>query len=197
AAMLKSADLEFINMVNWRQWKLEDLFKNVEDLPIALALSIADMSLEEQLHLFELLHPVHRLLDLYCGHPDRGQARTPVSDWTNEQWQAAKIHLHPQLQTEEFRGILTAGAEKLGMIPLNKLLNSDGKPFSIDTSIATCLYPLLDESQPMSAIVQRWLKVRPLDPITLQPADPNKAFTAIRDFLVDMEQAGYVMLELP
>lgn len=196
SAMLKGAGLEFISMVNWRNWDLEKLFKNIEELPIAVALSIGAMSIEEQLHLFELLHPYHRLLDLYCGHPGQGKERLPVAEWGMEQWQVATVHLHPQLNTEKFKVVLETGGEKLGMIPVNKYLESDGKPFSIDTSIATCLYPLLDTPQPMTAMVQRWLQVRPLDPISLKPADPEKAFTTLRDFLVEMEAAGYVMIEL-
>ena len=197
STMLKQADLEFISMVNWRRWNLEDLFKSIEDLPIAVALGIADMGTEEQLHLFELLHPIHRLLDLYCGHPGQGRKRPAVANWDDAQWQTALVHLHPQLQTDGVREILEAGAQQLGMIPFDKYLQVDGKPFSVDTSIATCLYPLLDAPQPMPAMVQRWLQVRPLDPITLEPADADKAFATIRDFLVEMEQAGYVMVELP
>ncbi|MEO1294341.1 MAG: class I SAM-dependent methyltransferase [Cyanobacteria bacterium J06636_16] len=197
SSMLRQAGLEFISMVYWRLWNIEALFKSIEDLPVAVALGIADMGIEEQLHLFELLHPKHRLLDLYCGHPDRGKNRPPVADWNYEQWQKAIVYLHPQLQTDSFREILVEGGEKLGMIPLQKFLESDGNPCSIDTSIATCLYPLLDVPQPMTAMVQRWLQIRPLDPITLQPADPQKAFATLRDFVVDMEAAGYVMVELP
>ena len=196
ATMLKESSLEFINMVHWRQWNLEALFKNLDELPIALALSIAEMSLEEQLHLFELLHPKHRLLDLYCGHPGRGQDRLPVTEWNDKQWQTAMIHLHPQLRTQRVRKILEQGGENLGTIPLHKLLEIDKQTINIDASIATCLYPLLEEPQPMTAMVQRWLQVRPLDPITLKPANPQKAFAILRDFVAEMEQSGYVMVEL-
>lgn len=195
-AMLRQADLEFISMVNWRQWNLEALFKSIEELPIAVALGIADMIPEEQLHLFDLLHPVHRLLDLYCGHPGQGHSRLPVTEWNDDQWQSAMVHLHPQLCNNAVGDILEAGASKLGMIPLDKYLKIDGKPFSMDASIATCLYPLLDSPQPMNALVNRWLQVRPLDMITLEPANPTQAFETVKEFLTNLEDAGYVLLEL-
>ncbi|MGF1522813.1 MAG: class I SAM-dependent methyltransferase [Leptolyngbyaceae cyanobacterium] len=194
--MLQQAGLEFISMMKWRQWNLEGLFKNIEDLPITVAMGIADMSIEEQLHLFELLHPKHRLLDLYCGHPNQAQEPVAVADWDIEQWQAATVHLHPQLCTAAFRDILKAGARELGTIPLDKFLKIDEQTLSVDASIATCLYPLLDQPQSMAAMVQRWLQVRPLDPITLQPADAEAAFMTIQGFLVQLEQAGYVLVEL-
>ncbi|MEO1094110.1 MAG: class I SAM-dependent methyltransferase [Cyanobacteria bacterium J06638_28] len=195
-ALLRQASLEFISMVNWRQWNLEELFKNIEELPISVALGIADMSLEEQLHLFELLHPFHRLLDLYCGHPGQGKSRPPVADWSDTQWHTATVYLHPQLCTATIRKLLQAGASALGMIALDKYLKIDGKPFSIDASIASCLYPLLDSPQPMSALVNRWLQVRPLDMITLETANSNQAFETVKEFLTNLEDAGYVLLEL-
>jgi hypothetical protein len=51
--MLRSADLEFINMVAWRRWDLMDLFKDADDLPPFLAMSLPEASVEERLHLSE------------------------------------------------------------------------------------------------------------------------------------------------
>ncbi|MBD0303123.1 MAG: class I SAM-dependent methyltransferase, partial [Tolypothrix sp. T3-bin4] len=50
-AALKAADLEFISMVEWRHWELMDLFKNRDDLPMFIAMSLPELSVEEQLHL--------------------------------------------------------------------------------------------------------------------------------------------------
>lgn len=56
-AAIRAAELEFISMVNWRQWGLMSLFKEPDNLPAFLAMSLPDTTIEEQLHLFELLHP--------------------------------------------------------------------------------------------------------------------------------------------
>jgi ubiquinone/menaquinone biosynthesis C-methylase UbiE len=194
--IMARAEVEFIHMVHWRQWNLEELFKNLEELPLAVALNIAEMTLEEQLYLFELLHPVHRLLDLYCGHPGQGRSRPPLDEWIEPQWQTARVHFHPQLCRAEFQEILEAGARQLGMIDFDQFLPLDNKPMNVDSTMAACLYPLLDGSQTFSALVQRWLQTRPLDLITLQPADSAAAFELLRQALIDLERAGYVLIEL-
>ncbi|HLO51056.1 MAG TPA: class I SAM-dependent methyltransferase, partial [Kamptonema sp.] len=97
-AALKAADLEFISMVNWRHWDLLNLFENTEDLPAFIALSLPEASLEERLHLFTLLHPIHRLLDFWCGYPNQDEFLVP-SEWALADWQQVRVHLHPQLRT--------------------------------------------------------------------------------------------------
>ncbi|HEY9833286.1 MAG TPA: class I SAM-dependent methyltransferase, partial [Stenomitos sp.] len=72
-SMLEAAELEFISMINWRQWELRDLFNEPDNLPVFLGLSLPEMSLKERLHLYELLNPVHRLMDFWCGHPNQAQ----------------------------------------------------------------------------------------------------------------------------
>jgi len=195
--MLRKAGLEFISMVNWRSWDLSKLFKSIEELPMTVALGLAEMSIEKQLHIFELLHPVHRLLDIYCGHPGQGHQRPPLEEWDESLWQQATVHIHPQLNTDAFKQSLEDGAENLGLIPFDKYLRLDNPEIGIDSSFASCLHSLLDGPKTMPAMVQRWLQVRPLNLITLEPTNPEKAFQTVRNFLTSLEQAGYVMVETP
>jgi len=193
--LLRQANLEFINMVNWREWNLQSLFKNVEDLPIEIALGLADMSFEEQLHMFELLHPVHRLLDLYCGHPGQGTDLLFLEEWTATQWQTATVHWHPQLRTLTFRNILIAGARKLQKVALDKYFPINNQSVTLDGSLASCLYPLLDQPLSMRELCDRWLQIRPVDPITLKPIKPEEAFLTVRNVLMRLESAGYILIE--
>ncbi|MEM6518377.1 MAG: class I SAM-dependent methyltransferase [Cyanobacteria bacterium P01_C01_bin.70] len=197
SAMLQKAGLEFITMVNWRQWNLEKLFQNIEKLPAAVAESLAEMSIEQQLHVFELLHPVHRLLDLYCGHPSQGQQRPPVAEWNESSWQQATAYIHPQLNTDAFRQALATATEKLELIPFDKYLLLSNPGINVDSSFASCLQALLEGPQTVMSLQARWLKGRPLDLLTLAPTKPEKAFETVRSFLLDLEQAGYVMVEIP
>ena len=197
STMLNKADLEFISMVNWRTWDLSKLFKSIEELPMTVAIGLAEMSVEKQLHIFELLHPVHRLLDLYCGHPGQGHQRPPLGEWDESFWQQATVHIHPQLNTDAFRQSLEDGAENLGLIPFDKYLRLDNPQIGIDSSFASCLHSLLDGPKTMPTLVQRWLQVRPLNLITLEPTKPETAFQTVRNFLTSLEQAGYVMVETP
>lgn len=193
--LLQQADLELLRMVNWRFWNLEDLFRDINELPIAVALGMADMSQEAQLHLFELLHPCHRLLDLYCGHPGQGDDYVPVENWTTEQWQQTTVYLHPQLCTEAVRQDLMACISELRLFELNPHLKTVDDTVTIDSFMAACLLPLLDAPQPMSALVERWLQLRPLDPVTLAPSDATHAFAMMRQLLTTLEGFGYVLLE--
>lgn len=196
SALLRQAELEFISMVNWREWNLEKLFKNIEELPISLALGLAEMSLEEQLHMYELLHPVHRLLDLYCGHPGQGQQRPPLEAWTAEQWQTATIHLHPQLRTRQFQAFLETGTRNSALIALDQHLPIDGQSCKLDSRIASCLYPLIAQPSAIAELCDRWLTIHPVDPITLEPMAPEQAFETMRQHVIRLEAAGYLMVEL-
>ncbi len=62
-------------------------------------MSLPDISPEEQLRLFELLHPVHRLLDFWFGYPQQKITSLPIEEWDNSHWQKTIVRLHPQLVT--------------------------------------------------------------------------------------------------
>lgn len=194
-AALQAADLEFINMVDWRSWDLTSLFKSFDELPVTLLMSLADKSIEEQLHLFELIHPIHRLLDLWCGYPDAAQPNPPVSEWTLEEWQHTKVHLHPQVNTPRMKEELTTCVVQLKMFEISKYLRLSDAPVTIDSTIATCLIPLTDAPQPMPTLVERWQQIRPVHPVTLEPTDPTEAFELVQHLLTTLEELGYVLLE--
>ncbi len=193
---LRCADLEFISMINWWQWDLTALFKNIDELPIEIAMGIAEKSIEEQLHLFELLHPRQRLLDLYCGvssswavHPEG------LVDWTDEQWKSAKIHLPTQLKTDEVRIELIDRISTMRPFYMKDFLSLTEDPMAIDSLMASCLLPLLDAPQTLSALVDRWLTIYPLNPVTLQPSAPATAMELLKALLVRLEEFGYLMVE--
>ena len=60
-----------------------------------------EISVEDRLHLFELLHSIHRLIDFWCGHPNQEQLFLPVPEWNLSDWQNVKVHLHPQLRNPQ------------------------------------------------------------------------------------------------
>ncbi|NEP82518.1 MAG: class I SAM-dependent methyltransferase [Okeania sp. SIO3B3] len=194
---LKSAGLEFINMVQWRQWEIMDLFKNEDDLPAFLGMSLPEISVEERLHLFELLQPMHRLLDFWCGNPQQGQSFVPVSEWTNNDWQKAKIQLHPQLRNSQAREDLINCINNHKPFEISSYVKLPTlSPINIDSSIAPCLLPLWDSICTVESLVERWLKIRPLDPITLESLTQEKAWDEIKEFLDTLDPFLYVLLEL-
>jgi hypothetical protein len=182
-------------MVNWRHWEVSDLFKNSDDMPAFIGMSLLGASTEDRLRLFELLHPVHRLLDFWCAHPDNGEI-TPVDHWEDADWMNATVHLHPQMRTEAMHESLVKAIETATLFQINRLLDapSQGQVFLENTN-AACLLPLWDEPQPFKALVDRYLKIRPIHPITLEPTSTEVAFKAVKEMLNQLDAFLYVLLE--
>jgi 2-polyprenyl-3-methyl-5-hydroxy-6-metoxy-1,4-benzoquinol methylase len=194
-AALRAADLEFICMVNWQQWQLMDLFKEPDDLPLFLGLALPELSVEEQLHLYELFNPIHRLLDFWCGHSEQNAAFVPVAEWTDSDWQGAKVYLHPQLKTSVIKEELLRCIEQLNPFQISQQLKLGGQTNFLDSTIAACLLPLWEEAQPMQSLVKRWQQLRPVDPIGLEATKESTALEILKATLTQLESTGYVLLE--
>jgi len=194
-AFLREADLEFINMVNWWQWDLMDLFKDFSDLPVEVALMFAEKSVEEQLHLYELIHPCHRLLDLWCGYPGHTQSYTPVEEWTEEQWRNATVHLYPQFRVPAFKQEMIHALQASSFFEISKYMHRTAEAITLDSLLTACLLPLVDGPQSVEAIAQTWKKLRPLNLATLEPTTDAEAFELMLPQLTALEQQGYLLLE--
>jgi 2-polyprenyl-3-methyl-5-hydroxy-6-metoxy-1,4-benzoquinol methylase len=193
---LRATGLEFISMVNWRQWNLMELFKTPDDLPVFLGMSLPEISLEERLHLYELLHPVHRLLDFWCGHPDTTPQPLPVTEWTDADWQNATVYLHPQLRTPAVKESLGNHIMQLQAFEINQHLPIAQQKVSIDSTMAACvLLPLLEHPQSLATLAKRWQTLRPVHPLTLAPTTEVEASATIRSVLMGLEAYGYLLLE--
>lgn len=194
--MLRGADLEFINMVAWRRWELMDLFKNPDDLPLFLAMSLPEASVEERLHLFDLLHPLHRLFDFWCGNPNQAQDFVPVAEWTEAQWREARVHLHPQLRTSQIREDLTNCIDSQTPLEISRyIIVPTLAPVAIDCTMAACLLPLWDGPQSVVSLAQKWLQIRSQMAVNLEPVSEQTAFEEVKELLLRLELFLYVLLE--
>jgi ubiquinone/menaquinone biosynthesis C-methylase UbiE len=192
---LRAGELEFVSMVNWRQWDLMALFKEPDNLPAFLAISLPETTVEEQLRLFELLHPVHRLLDFWCGHPNQGQSFVSVAEWTVSEWQEAQVHLLPQLKTPELKEALLRCITQLKPFEISQQLLIPEKPVSVDSTVAACLLPLWEKSQSMRSLLERWQKLRPVHPVTLELTTEAEALELVSQALTTLKNLGYVLVE--
>jgi hypothetical protein len=43
--------------------------------------------------------------------------------------------------------------------------------------------------------MERWQKLRPVDPVTLEPTAESEAFKVVSSSLMGLEHSGYVLLE--
>lgn len=194
---LRATNLEFICMTNWREWQLMPLFKNPEDLPAFLSMSLPETTVEEQLHLFELLQPVHRLIDFWCGHPNQTSSFVPLSEWSRYQWQNARVYLHPLLRTSEFRQRLVSCMTEHVQFNLAHYLPVAQQTIIADTAIAECIFPLLDECKSMPSLVEHWMQLHPVHPVTLDPMTENFALERVKQIVIQLESLDALLLERP
>jgi len=197
-ALLEATNLEFFSMVQWRQWDLMSLFKNPADLPPFLAMSLPEATVEDHLHLFELLQPIHRLLDFWCGHPNQARSFTPVSEWDEADWHRARVHLHPQLQAPQVKADLLECIRTQRSFDFSRHISAPTtKAIVVESDQAACLLPLWEGVQTVTALADRWQKLRPVDCLTLGPVDARLAFEQVQRLLVRLEVFLYVLLEQP
>jgi 2-polyprenyl-3-methyl-5-hydroxy-6-metoxy-1,4-benzoquinol methylase len=195
-AALRESKLELISMVKWRNWEIMDLFKDTENLPAFLAMSLPELSVEDRLHFYELLHPIHRLLDFWCGHPIRNEFTIPVSNWTDTDWQTAQVHLHPQLKTTKAQKDLIECIKTQKPYEISQYVKLPSLvPITIESIRAACLLPLWDGSQSVISLVERWQQIHPVDPLTLEPINRQIAFEQVKGILETLDAFLYVLLE--
>ncbi|MGA1264545.1 MAG: class I SAM-dependent methyltransferase [Prochlorothrix sp.] len=100
--LLETTQLEFIEMVDWRTWDFTSLFQEPDNLPPFLAMALPEVDRPTQLHLFDHLQPIHRLLDFWCGHPQPTPPPPRAADWTPAQWQNSTVISTPTSAPPKF-----------------------------------------------------------------------------------------------
>ncbi|MBW4514111.1 MAG: class I SAM-dependent methyltransferase [Timaviella obliquedivisa GSE-PSE-MK23-08B] len=192
---LERSDLEFFSMVEWRHWDILDLFKNINDLPALWDMSLAYASVEEKLHLFELLHPIHRLMDFWCTHSGV-ETGSPVDDWNTSDWQNSTVHVHPQLRHEDIKAEVLNCIESGRSLEVSRYIKKPALvPILLESTVLAWLLPLWEGSQSMKALCDRYLKIKPLHPITLEPLSESAAFEEVKTILNRMDAFLYLLVE--
>ena len=193
---LESSGLEFISMVQWRKWDFRDLFKEPDNLPEYLDMNLPDLTIEQRLHIYELINPMHRLLDFWCGHPEQTQSSEPLVKWSASDWQNAVVHIHPQLNSPKFREDLLGSINACRSLELSNHLSTNGlTAVTVDSSVAISLLPLLDSPQSLVSLAERWRQCRPINPITLNATSSEYAFDLIQKIVLQLERMDYLMVE--
>ena len=194
---LKESGLEFISMLNPRQWEILELFKEPHDLPAFLAMGLESISVEERLHLFELINPRHRLLDFWCGHPQKDDiSPQPLSDWSEQEWSKAVVHLHPQLRADQVKQHVIGSLEHAQSICLSQFIPlTTGTRSELNVHLGAALLPLWEGPCHFNQLVERYLKVYPVNLITMDPVDIAQARAFMRQSLMVLELYMHVMLE--
>jgi SAM-dependent methyltransferase len=196
--LLEAADFDFLSMVHWRQWELLDLFIEPENLPVFWQMTLPDLTVRQRLAIYELLNPVHRLMDFWAmPHAANVVPEvTMASDWDIADWQQATVQIHPVLRTEALRQAFVQHIQQRQPIDFGKILPEAGKSApKIDANLAACLLPLWDGAQSVKTLVDRYWQIEPTDPVTLEPRAIDAAWSQITKLLINLEVLLYVLLE--
>jgi 2-polyprenyl-3-methyl-5-hydroxy-6-metoxy-1,4-benzoquinol methylase len=194
-AALEAADLAFLSMVNWRQWDLMELFKEPDNLPVFWQFSLPEVSVEQNLRLFELMQPIHRLLDFWCTHSDQVDSPLAIAQWEPSDWHTAKVHLHPVLRSDRVKADLMEAIAKHHVFEISRYITiTTVTPIALEASQAACLLPLWEGAQTVETLSERWLQIRPVNPATLEPISKEAAFGEVTDLLRSLEVFLYVLL---
>lgn len=192
---LDQADLEFVSMVNWRRWEITELFSDPDHLPDLWSVGLANASIQEKLHLFELLHPVNRLMDFWCTHP--GEASPAADDWSDADWRHVVVHLHPQLRNDFLKDSLIQCIQTEKPFEISQTVKLPAlSPVLLESHLAACLLPLWEAPQSIQVLVDRYRQTHPVDPGTLEQVTDETAFATVKDLLNRLDAFLYVLLEL-
>ena len=129
------------------------------------------------------------------GILSKAAAFLPVAEWTDSDWQGAKVYLHPQLKTSVMKEELLRCIEQLNPFQISQQLKLGGQAEFLDSTIAACLLPLWEEAQSMQSLVTRWQQLRPVHPVTLETTTELAAFEIVKATLTHLESSGYALLE--
>jgi SAM-dependent methyltransferase len=195
-ALLEASDLELVSMTDFRTWNLCELFKTQENLPAFLNEFLNNLSFPEQLQIFELLQPNHRLFDFWCGHVGKNNNFTPVAAWTENDWDKARIYLHPQLQTPGFIAEANNCASRLNPLEISRYLPTVPQSNLDSIVVATVILPLLESPRTLAELVARSQQLRPYDLQTLEPVTPESTQETMISTLTGLEYLGYIMLSV-
>jgi 2-polyprenyl-3-methyl-5-hydroxy-6-metoxy-1,4-benzoquinol methylase len=194
--MLEASELNFISMLDWRSWDLLSLFKDIEDLPAFLAMNYDAMTIADRLNIYDLLNPSHRLLDFWCDvEPEC--VREPLEDWSDAQWQNTTIHLHPVWKTATIRDQICDSIKHETSTVITKIFQAAAPPdimIRLDSLMMASLLPLWDAPQPFDALLKRYMQVKPIDIITLEPVVESTARSELQTVIRILEQHMHVLV---
>lgn len=194
--MLEASGLNLVSMLDWSSWDLLSLFKDIEDLPAFIAMSYEEMTVADRLNVYDLLNSTHRLLDFWCdAEPD--SVRESLENWSDAKWHQATIHLHPVWNTTTIRNQVCDSIRCQPSTVITEIFSagaSQDTAISIDPVMMASLLPLWDAPQPFDALLKRYMQIKPVDMITLEPVSESVAQADLQAILGVLEQYLHVLV---
>jgi SAM-dependent methyltransferase len=194
--MLNAADLELISMVNWNHWNLHDLFNDKQNIPSYFESILSSNSEELKHYMYELLNPIYRPLDFWCGHAGEGKSYRSLKTRDDASWLNTKIFLNPYLKIDVVKVALDRAIAHLTPFKIGEFFScTTVEPISLSTQPAICLKLIWERAITVDELVKQWLRIKPVNILTLEPMTEAEAFAEIKRILIEMEAHMFVMLE--
>jgi len=201
--LVENSGLEWFSMVYPRAWMIEDLIKDASNLPEYLAMILENATYAEKLHLYELLHPINRLLDFWCGHPSEFNKQinqainlTEINYQNPAEWESLKFHLHPVLRVEKLKLGLEEAIQKSIPFPITNFLNwLSTQPTNLYNPAPICLWLLWQRSHTISEMIAYLLSVQSVNPLTRKPITEAELFAQIYPALIQLETLMVILVE--
>jgi 2-polyprenyl-3-methyl-5-hydroxy-6-metoxy-1,4-benzoquinol methylase len=194
-SMLKSANLEFVSMVNWEHWNLLDLFQLSPQFLSILGLHPTQLSEPDRLHLYELFSAQHRLLDFWCGRPGVERNLPPATPAQFSAWSQVRVQWHPQLNTPEVKQAFLASIKARKPINLSKQFPSIIQhKVQLESQDLAGLLPLFEAPQSFADLAHYRVQLLPISPVTLEAKTVSEAATELQELLTQLESCLYIFL---
>ncbi|MEM9770622.1 MAG: ISAs1 family transposase [Cyanobacteria bacterium P01_D01_bin.73] len=192
-SLMEQAGVHWCGMVAPQRWDWKKIFVTDKPLPERLQSVMNRMSDKQKLELVDWLMPDNRLIDFRCS-PTPPAKRSPVVNWSMEQWKSATIHCHPMLQTGNFYEDMVKAAQEWRGFGPKPYFPTPQSVTGIGAPLLPVLMPLKEGPQSLDALVDRLAQVHPLNPLTQEPVDrEHLAGTAVR-LLNVLEACGYIFV---
>jgi hypothetical protein len=154
--MLRSANLEFIDMITPNDWDWQNIFPTY--IPNEFIEFLNQATPEQNFHAYELLHPNNRLIDIWCGISGRSSSYININEWSESIWDSTVVHLHPILKTDAFFSLLDRAITNLIPDPVIEKLHG----IKLDSlTVTLCLRFLWTRPCNFLELVRYWMSHKP------------------------------------
>lgn len=109
---------------------------------------------------------------------------TPISAWNDNDWDNAIIYLNPQLKTDKIKQDLLSSIELRQSFIMSKYITLTARGnVELESNMATCLLCLWEKETNLHELVNRWLKIQPLNLLTFEEMTYQEAKKQVIDTL--------------
>ncbi|MEI6430178.1 MAG: class I SAM-dependent methyltransferase [Pseudanabaena sp. ELA607] len=193
--LLEAANLQWLGMRAPKFWNINLLFKEGQNIPDELELLLHTASEAELLYFHDLLHPVNRLIDFYCCHPDVPVRYEAPVNWDDQTWQQSQVSLSPVIRDPDLEQAINHCLryhQPLALQPHFK----ENTPEEINLLFPSvfCLKLLWRGPKSFRDLVRQYQQALPMDLLDFHLKTTAEVADIVKTCLIDLEELHLVLL---